>query len=115
MNFIAVTATTLLTIAMRRRSSVRIRTRKVIGRITYEPEKHKQKFIKSLRRDLASRPPDKPKKSPTPDTSLTFGSLNVNGLSQESHWAVTQLMKTHQIDVSKILRDICDSCSNLRS
>ena len=51
---------------MRRRSSVRIRTRKVIGRITYEPEKHKQKFIKSLRRDLASRPPDKPKKSPTP-------------------------------------------------
>ena len=86
---------------MGRRSCVRLRTRRIIGRITYEPEKHKQKFVKSLRRDLASRPLAKPTKSSNQSTSLTFGNMNVNGLGQESHWAVSQLINTHQIDVSK--------------
>ena len=78
----------------------RIQTNKIIGRLTYTPEKHKQKFIKAQRTKLASRPPAKPL-NPSPTTpSLTFGSLNVNGLDMEAHWAVTELLKSHNLDVS---------------
>lgn len=83
----------------RGQASHRIKTNKIIGRLTYSPEKHKQKFTKAQRSKLASRPPDKtPKPSPT-TPSLTFGSLNVNGLDLEAHWAVTELLKSHNLDV----------------
>ena len=71
----------------------------ILGRLTYSPEKHKQKFSKAQRLKLASRPPDKtPTHSPT-TPSITFGSLNVNGLDLEAHWAVTELLKSHNLDV----------------
>ena len=91
---------------MGRRSGVRLRTRKLIGRITYEPAKHKNKYVKSLRRDLATRPFPKPPEPPKQDPALTFGCMNVNGLGQESHWAVTQIIDTHQIDVSNNLENV---------
>ena len=79
--------------------SHKIKTNKIIGRLTYSPEKHKQKFSKAQRLKLASRPPDKtPTHSPT-TPSITFGSLNVNGLDLEAHWAVTELLKSHNLDV----------------
>ena len=88
--------------APKRRGQIksRIQTNKIIGRLTYTPENHKQKFIKAQRNKLASRPPAKPL-NPSPTTpSLTFGSLNVNGLDLEAHWAVTELLKSHNLDVS---------------
>ena len=66
-----------------RRSNVRFRTNKIIGRLTYTPDKHKQKFRKSTRKDLASRPPEKAAKAPKTDPILNFGSLNVNGLGHD--------------------------------
>ena len=76
-----------------------MKTNKIIGRLTYSPEKHKQKFSKAQRLKLASRPPDKiPSHSPTTH-SITFGSLNVNGLNLEAHWAVTELLKSRNLDV----------------
>ena len=75
----------------------RANTRKIVGRLTYSPDKHKQKFTKTQR---AYRPPDKPPKPPTNKPLITFGSLNVNGLDQEAHWAVTELIKSHNLDVS---------------
>ena len=89
-----------------RRSNVRFRTNKIIGRHTYTPDKHKQKFRKSLRKDLASRPPDKAAKAPKTNPILNFGSLNVNRLGHETHWAVTELIKNHNIDVSPIWKSI---------
>ena len=55
-------------------------TRKIIGRLTYSPVKHKNKYTKALRSKLSAKdpvvkPPDPPSRS-----LLTFGSLNVNGL-----------------------------------
>ena len=85
-----------------KRSKIRLRTKKIIGRLTYSPEKHKQKFKKSLRNDLASRPPERAPKVPRTETFITFGSLNINGLGHEAHWAVTELIKNHNIDVSSI-------------
>ena len=78
----------------------RVNSRKIIGRLTYSPEKHKQKFTKTQRACLSNRPPDKPPKPLTNKPTITFGSLNVNGLDQEAHWAVTELIKSHNIDVS---------------
>ena len=83
-------------------------TRKIVGRLTYSPGKHKQKFSKTLRAKLASRPPAKPSTPQTSRTSMIFGSMNVNGLDEEAHWAVTEILKQHSIDVSNsrvMLRD----------
>ena len=80
-------------------NKAKIDTRKIIGRITYSLGKHKQMFIKSLRAKLASQPAAKPPKAPASQTVISFGSLNVNGLDQEAHWAVTQLAKERDLDV----------------
>jgi hypothetical protein len=82
------------------KSEVRLRTRKIIDRLTYSPETHKQKFAKSLRRTLALRPSEKPSPIPPPNSHLKFGSININGLDLEAHWAVTQLLDDHNFDVS---------------
>ena len=84
----------------------RIQSRKIVGRLTYSPEKHKQRFTKSQRTKLATRPPDNPPKAPPNNTLITFGSMNVNGLDQEAHWAVTELIKTHKLDVSILSENI---------
>ena len=74
-------------------------TRKIVGRLTYSPGKHKQKFAKTLREKLASRPPAKAPAPLTQKTSMKFGSLNVNGLDEEAHWAVIEILKQHDLDV----------------
>ena len=78
----------------------RIQSRNIIGRLTYSPEKHKQRFTKTQRTKLATRSPDRPSKAPPDNTLITFGSMNVNGLDQEAHWAVTEPIKSHNLDVS---------------
>ena len=81
-------------------------TRKIIGRLTYSPVKHKNKHTKALRSKLCAKdpvvkPPDPPSRS-----LLTFGSLNVNGLDAEAHWAVSELVKDRDIDVSEVCKII---------
>ena len=51
-------------------------TWKIIGRLTYSPVKHKNKYTKALRSKLSAKdpvvmPPDPPSRS-----LLTFGSMN---------------------------------------
>ena len=75
-------------------------TRKIIGRLTYSPEKHKQKSVKAMRQKLASKPSIRASKPSLPNVTLKFGSLNINGLDQEAHWAVTELLQDHELDVS---------------
>ena len=81
-------------------AKARVKTRKIIGRLTYSPEKHKQKFTKTLRDRLASRLHVQDPKPPEIVPEMVFGSMNVNGLDQEAHWAVSQLLSQHSIDVS---------------
>ena len=78
----------------------KIRTNKIQDRLTYCPQKHKQKYVKSLRLKLASSTPQKPKLDPPPKTSLKVGSININGLDLEATWAVEQLLDKHGFDVS---------------
>ena len=56
--------------------------------------------MKSKRHKLASRPSEKVSVPSLPKSTLNFGSLNVNGLDQEAHWAVTELLEEHELDVS---------------
>ena len=81
----------------------RVKTRKIIGRLTYSPEKHKQSVTKSLRKKLAARLPGQEPKRPETVPEMIFGSMNVNGLDQEAHWAVSQLLVRHNLDVSSSL------------
>ena len=37
---------------MRHKRAARIRTQKIIDRLLYEPQKHKQKFTKALRQNI---------------------------------------------------------------
>ena len=80
-------------------SRTKANTRKIIGRLTYSPEKHRQKVTRGLRSKLLAKAPvDKPRDPPS-TSILTFGSLNVNGLDTEAHWAVSELVEKHKIDV----------------
>jgi hypothetical protein len=76
------------------------RTTKLQDRLTYCPQKHKQKNVRQMRQKLSTRPPSKPHIDPPPKTTIRFGSLNINGLDLEATWAVEQLLETHRLDVS---------------
>ena len=83
----------------------RVKTRKIIGRLTYSPEKHKQSFTNSLRMKLAARLPGQEPKPPETVPEMIFGSMNVNGLDQEAHWAISQLLVQHSLDLSHSLNN----------
>ena len=75
------------------------RTNKIIDRLTYSPNKHKQKKTKDLRKKLQAKTlPDSLPLAPL--KTLKFGSFNVNGLDIESSWAVEQLLDRRGYDVS---------------
>ena len=81
-----------------RRGGIRVRTNKILDRLTYSPQKHKQKFVRKLRQKLPQlAAPANP--LPVSKSSLKFGSININGLDHEAAWAVGQLLKVHQLDV----------------
>ena len=79
----------------------KFRTNKILDRITFNPPKHKNKVKRMLRTNLQQReqrPP--PPAIQSPPSTLTFGSINVNGLDLEAGWAVEQLLVTRGFDVS---------------
>ena len=76
------------------------RTGKIIDRITYCPEKHKQKYTNKVRSKLESRVEKERKSTPSSTSSIKFGSININGLDLEASWAVDQLLSTRGYDLS---------------
>ena len=74
-------------------------SRKIVGRLTYNPLKHKQKVTKELREKLQKKPTNT-KNPVVPSPRLKFGSFNVNGLDVEGAWAIEQLLKRKGFDVS---------------
>ena len=77
----------------------RAQTNKLVDRLTYSPEKHKQKVTRELRKKLQLKATQVTKTKPVSNT-LKFGSHNINGLDLESSWAVSELLKTRNFDVS---------------
>ena len=68
-------------------SRVKLRSAKLMDRITFTPTKHKQKVRRKMRQDLQMKKVQ-PSRQSDPATSLKFGSFNVNGLYIEAAWAV---------------------------
>ena len=77
----------------------RASTNKLLDRLTYSPNKHKQKKTRELRKKLQEKALPVPLPS-APTKTLKFGSFNVNGLDIESSWAVEQLLERRGYDVS---------------
>lgn len=84
---------------MRRRSRVRLRTQKVIDRLLYEPEKHKQKFVRSLRQKLKDGSPTTSGNVGERIAELVVGAMNIRGLDGETNAALRRLMKERGFDV----------------
>ena len=77
------------------------RTSKIIDRLTYSPNKHKNKKAREMREKLQKQ--IRPKENiPSTKETLKFGSFNVNGLDIEARWAVEQLINTRGFDVSNL-------------
>ena len=76
-------------------------TRKIVGRITYNPKKHKERKTRELRQQLQKKQLQRVVER-EPSASLKFGSLNINGLDIEASWAVEQLLRSKDFDVSII-------------
>ena len=75
---------------------------KIVDRLTYNPAKHKQKVTKALRQQLQKKSSPQENQTPQPSPTIKFGSFNVNGLDTEAAWAVEQLLKKRDFDVSSI-------------
>ena len=76
-------------------------SRKIVGRITYNPAQHKQKKVRALREKLQERDVHEVLPAPSPPETIKFGSFNVNGLDLEAAWAVERLLKDRSFDVKK--------------
>ena len=74
-------------------------TNKIVGKITYNPKKHKQKDRKKLLAKLQDK--KLPEENPIlPNRKLKFGAFNVNGLDTEVAWAVEELLEKRKFDVN---------------
>ena len=82
-----------------------MRTSKIIDRLLYQPEKHKQKFVRSLRKTLES-------KSKRKDTVLAIspelivGAMNVRGLDGETNNALRRLVEDRGFDVRPLVYNV---------
>ena len=81
----------------------RIKSNKVISRLTYCPKKHKQRKIKDMRQSLQNKKLPQAKVPSPPSTKLKFASFNVNGLGIDTCWSVQQLLDTRGFDVRNII------------
>ena len=77
----------------------RVKSNKVVSRLTYCPSKHKQRHTRDLRLRLQKTVFPLPNPSVPPSTKLKFGSFNVNGPGIDTCWSVQQLLSTREFDV----------------
>ena len=78
---------------------IKKRTSRIIDRLTYSPNKHKNKKVRKLRERMRAKSVQNSEVPVTKDT-LKFGSFNVNGLDIEARWAVEQILHNRGFDVS---------------
>ena len=88
----------LLTDAMTRRSRANIKRRNLLRKLEYPPEKQ-SRFDKSIRKKLSSKNCYKLCESGEAEEMLKIGAINLRGLDHEAHWAISEIMKEHKLDV----------------
>ena len=76
--------------------SAKMRTTKIVDRLTYSPKKHKKKEVREMKKKLQAQ--EVPKITPPIDSkTLKSGSFNIN-----AGWAVEKLITNRGFDVSII-------------
>ena len=78
----------------------RIRTAKIMDRLTFSPRKHKRKETRKRLKALQDRSPS-PVKPPDCSPNIKFGSININGMSVKTGWAVQEILRTREFDLRK--------------
>ena len=87
--------------SLRKLRQAKKRTTRIIDRITYSPNKHKNREKRETRKKLLEKvQPDFMQSEPIKPT-IKFGSFNVNGLDLEAEWAINQILITRNFDVSE--------------
>ena len=86
----------------RNKGYVRKRTSKYIDRLTYDPSRHNRKEVRKRLQTLQVRQMEE-HVPPDPKQVVKFGSININGLDLDSGWAVQELLKKKELDVSKCI------------
>ena len=88
-------------IARRARKRDKIRTAKLLDKITYNPLVHKQKVKRKLRQELQARLVDSQADSQDYQSyrNMKFGSINVNGLEIDANWAIRNIIDQRGFDV----------------
>ena len=94
------------------KARARLRTAKVIDRLTYSPKKHKRKEMRKRIEALQAQKPLS-QKAAEPNPTIKFGSFNINGLDLETGWAVEQLLISRGFDVSNIPHIVFDHIKDL--
>ena len=82
---------------------IKMKTNKLMDKITYKPEKHKQKFNKKLRSKLKARR-EVPANLKENVEFMKFGSFNINGIDLESSIAIEKILEQEDLDVSSYLK-----------
>ena len=75
-----------------------IQTNKIMDRLSYEPQKHKQKKTKKLRLELQKKQLKVPS-NPQIKTEMKLASININLLDLEASVAVETFIKEKSLDV----------------
>ena len=82
-----------------KKRKAKIKTNKILDRLTFNPQKHKKKMTRKPREKLQLRPEPRPAPTTQHLTTIKFGSFNVNGLDLDSTWTVEQLLSSRGFDV----------------
>ena len=83
----------------RSKSRQKLRTAKVLDRITYSPSKHKQKNVRKMRQQLMLRPCISSIDERPTTPSIKFGSFNVNGMDTETFISIQNTLDSRGFDV----------------
>ena len=85
------------------KNRIAARTSKIVDRLTYSPNKHKQKERRKMREKLKARSCQWEKNADLgfiKRHELTFGSMNVDKMGFECEQAICQLLLDRNYDVS---------------
>ena len=90
---------------LRYKKKARTRANKNVTRLSYNPKKDKEKTIRALRNRMRGKARDHlPRQDFREVKTLHVGSINVNGLDMEASWAVSELLREKEFDVSTELQ-----------
>ena len=82
-----------------------LQTNKVVDRLTYCPNKHKQRKVRKMRQKLQQQSLVQKVTTPPSSVKTKFGSFNINGLDLETSWVLHETLEKRGFDVCEISKN----------